>query len=212
MLAALMLGVGVGALAAANVGPIFLLCTRTAARFGWRPGAAIGTGAATVDVMYALLGALGAAALLEITGLRILLGLSGAVVIIIFGIRTLTSALRLRNGLELDREVFTPIHAFRTGLIATASNPITIVTWGAVFSSMATSAVIPNPMSAVLFVAGIGLGSLVVHIGIAAVAARAGRVATPRALMIVDVVAGSLVILLGLLLGVRTIADTRVSA
>ena len=94
MWGALLTGFGVGALAAANVGPIWLLCVRTSARYGWRPGAAIGVGAATVDLAYAVLGALGAAALLQFAPLRIGLGLLGAGVLMFLGARTLRDAFR----------------------------------------------------------------------------------------------------------------------
>jgi len=39
---ALVTGVGLGFLVAAEVGPIWLLCLRTSARHGFRPGAAVG--------------------------------------------------------------------------------------------------------------------------------------------------------------------------
>ena len=52
MVGALLAGLGIGLLVALQVGPIFLLCARTSARFGFRPGAAIGMGAATIDLVF----------------------------------------------------------------------------------------------------------------------------------------------------------------
>jgi threonine/homoserine/homoserine lactone efflux protein len=204
----LLTGLGIGALAAANVGPIWLLCVRTSARYGWRPGAAIGVGAATVDLAYAILGALGAAALLQLAPLRIGLGLVGAGVLVFLGARTLRDAWRIRVGAEDSSEVVEPRDALRTGVVATASNPLTILTWGAVFSGAAAADVAAGPVSAVAFVIGIGLGSLLLHVALAGVAASLGGRMGVTALRWTDAVSGLGLIGFGALLGVRTVQDS----
>ena len=209
MLSAFALGVGFGALAAANVGPIWLLCARTAARFGWRPGVAIGAGAAMVDVAYASLGALGAAALLEVTGLRLALGVLGALVVVYLGARTVLAGWRIRNGLELTAEVVHSKAALRTGIIATASNPLTILTWAAVFTSASVVHVGTGSPGMLAFVAGIGLGSLAVHTILALTMARVGLSLNQRALSAIDLCAGAMLVLLGFVLGARAIAEAR---
>ena len=158
MVGALLAGLGIGLLVALQVGPIFLLCARTSARFGFRPGAAIGMGAATVDLGYAVLGALGATALLQVTALRLGLGLIGAAVLVYLGARTLWDAWRVRDGGESDLEVISPSAAYRTALMATASNPLTILTWAAVFSGAAVSEIAGSPAKAAAFVVGTALG------------------------------------------------------
>ena len=207
MLPAALAGLGIGALTAANVGPIWLLCLRTSARFGWKPGIAIGTGAALVDFAYAVLGALGAAALLQVPALRIVLGLAGAVVLVMLGIRTLHAAYRIRLGAEDECEVVSPRAALRTGIIATASNPITILTWGAVFSGAAVAQVADSSASAWAFVAGIALGSWIVHAILATIGSRIGSRIGERGLRWTDIVSGSGLVLFGSALGVRTLYD-----
>jgi threonine/homoserine/homoserine lactone efflux protein len=207
MLPAALAGLGIGALTAANVGPIWLLCLRTSARFGWKPGIAIGTGAALVDFAYAVLGALGAAALLQVPALRISLGLAGAVVLVMLGIRTLHAAYRIRLGAEDEGEVVSPRAALRTGIIATASNPITILTWGAVFSGAAVAQVADTSASAWAFVAGIALGSWIVHAILATIGSRIGSRIGERGLRWTDIVSGSGLVLFGSALGVRTLYD-----
>lgn len=207
MLTALLTGLSIGALAAATVGPIWLLCVRTSARFGWRSGAAIGVGASLVDLGYAILGALGAAALLQFAPLRIGLGLIGAVVLMAIGARTLRDAFRVRMGAEDDAEVSRPRHALRTGLIATASNPLTILTWAAVFSGAAMANVAASPSTAMVFVVGIGLGSLAFHLALSCVAAAVGGRMSTAALKWTDAVSGLGLIGFGAVLGVRTVHD-----
>lgn len=207
MLGALLAGLGIGALAAANVGPIWLLCVRTSARFGWRSGAAIGLGASIVDFSYAVLGGLGAAALLQFAPLRIGLGLIGAAVLILIGARTLRDAFRVRMGAEDESEVLVPRHALRTGLIATASNPLTILTWAAVFSGAAVADVASGSASAAAFIVGIGLGSLGFHLGLSGIAAAVGGRVGTTALTWTDAVSGAGLIGFGTLIGVRTVRD-----
>lgn len=208
MLGALLTGMGIGILAAAQVGPIWLLCVRTSARFGWRPGAAIGVGAAGVDLAYAFLGALGAAALLQVAPLRIALGLIGGGVLVFLGVRTLRDAWRIRAGAEVEGEVVAPRQALRTGVIATASNPLTILTWGAVFSGAAVADVAAGPVAAIAFVIGIGLGSLVLHLALASGSALVGGRMGPSTLRWIDAVSGLGLIGFGSLITLRTLQDS----
>ena len=205
--AALVSGLLIGALAAANVGPIWLLCARTSARHGFGPGAGIGIAAAGVDFGYAILGALGAAALLQATALRLGLGLLGAAVLIWLGLRTLYAAWRIRLGGESDVEVLTFPAALRTGLVATASNPLTVLTWGAVFSGAAVADVAGTTAGAALFVLGIGLGSLAFHLGLATFFSLFGARLGQRGLAVVDVVAGLGLVAFGSVLAYRTVTD-----
>lgn len=207
MLSALLAGLGIGALAAANVGPIWLLCVRTSTRYGWRSGAAIGLGAATVDLGYAVLGALGAAALLQIDALRLAFGLLGAAVLAYLGLRTLRDAFRVRLGAEDPSEVIDPRRALRTGLVATASNPLTILTWGAVFSGAAVADLASGPASSLAFVLGIAAGSLAFHLLLAGVAGAVGSRMGTTALRWTDGISGAGLLGFGLLLGVRTVQD-----
>ncbi len=207
MFVAFWTGLLLGGFVAAQVGPVSLLCIRTATRSGFRAGAAIGMGAATVDLLYAVCGVAGAAALVQIEPIRIALGIAGAAVLAVMGWRTLRTAWRLRLGGESAAEVATPVNALRTGIIATASNPLTIVSWAAIFGAAATASLVATPQGAVALVAGVGLGSATWFLGLAAVAARVGSRLGPRALGLIDVVAGVGLLAFAALLGVRTLRD-----
>ena len=89
LLPSLTTGLGLGFLVAAQVGPIWLLCARTALRAGLPGGLAVGLGAAVVDTAYACLGVAGMARILELPGARRGLGLAGAAVLLFLGVRTL---------------------------------------------------------------------------------------------------------------------------
>jgi putative LysE/RhtB family amino acid efflux pump len=208
VIAAVVSGLGLGFLVAAQVGPIWLLCARTAARFGFWPGFAVGLGAAGVDLAYAVLGALGAAILLQATALRVGLGLVGAAVLLWLGGRTLHTAFRVRLGAETPDEVVAPGRAFRTAVVATASNPLTIVSWGAVFGGAAAAEVLTGAGTATAFVLAIGVGSMLFHLVLAAVMAVVGGRVGERGLRAVDAVSGIGLVGFGGLLAYRTVTDT----
>ena len=112
-----------------------------------------------VDALYAAAGAAGAASLLTIDPLRTTLSLIGAAVLLFIGVRTLRDAFRVRLGAEADYEVASPRRAFASrGGRRSASNPLTIASWAAVFAAASGVGAAGGPM---LLVAGVGVGSLV---------------------------------------------------
>jgi putative LysE/RhtB family amino acid efflux pump len=197
------LGFGLGFLVALQLGPMSLLLIRSTLRSGVAVGLAIGAGIAVVDAVYAALGAAGAAPLLTIGPLRLLLGAVGTAVLVWLAVRTLLSAVHVRAGLEAPEEVARPGRAFRTSLAATASNPLTIASWAGVFAAASTG----TDASAVPLVLGVGIGSATWVSLLACGVAVARRSVGPRFVVVVDVLAG-----LGLLgfagaLGWRTATD-----
>jgi putative LysE/RhtB family amino acid efflux pump len=202
VLAALLTGFGLGFLVAATVGPIWLLTVRTTMRFGFAAGAAVGGGAVTIDTTYAVLGVLGATALLHIGPLRVTLGVVGAVVLALLGARTLRSAFRVRLGGEANEEVGSPRRAYLTSVAATASNPATIASWAAIFSAASVAG-----LAAVPLVAGVGLGSATAFLVLVAAVSAARRRIGPRVVRAVDAASG--VGLLGFagVLGFRALHD-----
>jgi threonine/homoserine/homoserine lactone efflux protein len=198
-------GLLVGGLVAAQVGPVALLCIRTVLRGSVRSGAALGCGVALVDLAYAALGSAGAAQLLRITPLRVALGLAGAAVLLLFGVRTLSAAWRIRLGAEIPVEVGSPWRALRTGVVATSSNPLTIVSWAAVFSAASTAQLMQGSAATLALLAGTGLGSLGWHLVlVGAVGLLRGRM-TDRGLGLADTLTGAGLLGFGSLLGIRTL-------
>jgi putative LysE/RhtB family amino acid efflux pump len=202
------LGFGLGFVVAAAIGPISLLCIRTVLRGALGTGVAIGAGAAVVDALYALLGALGAGRLLEIDPLRLALGIVGATVLVALGARTLWSAFRVRLGGESDEEVATPARAFLTALAATASNPSTILSWAAVFAAASTASAVDGTAQTLLLCLGVGTGTLTwfttLSLTMAAIRTRVGD----RLLRLVDVGSGLGLLLFGGILGARAVRES----
>jgi putative LysE/RhtB family amino acid efflux pump len=205
---ALLAGLGAGFMVSMQLGPLSLFLIRSTLRGTLAIGLAIGAGIAIVDALYAAAGAAGAAPVLAIDSVRTVFGIVGAVVLVALGARTLWSAFRVRLGGEADSEVASPRRAFATSLAATASNPLTIASWAAVFAAASTAGIAESTNSAIVFVAGVGLGSMawvtILALGVAAARQRVG----PRLLKTLDAAAGTAIVGFGALLAWRTLHES----
>ena len=198
-------GFGLGFVVAAQIGPVSLLCVRAVLRGRLGTGLGISLGIAIVDGGYAALGVAGATQLLRLPQLRLALGLAGASVLLTIGARTLWSAFRIRSGLETAEETMSPARAVRTAVIATASNPLTILSWAAIFAAASTARVAHTTPAAAALVIAIGCGSFTWYALLSTAAAIARRRVGPRALRVADALSGLGVMGFGELLGWRTL-------
>ncbi len=203
---AVLVGFGLGFVVAVQLGPMSLFLIRSTLRRGWAVGLAIGAGIAVIDGVYATLGAAGAVPLLTVGPLRVVLGLVGAAVLCVLGVRTLWSAFRVRTGAELDIEVAGPRRAFLTSLAGTASNPATIASWAAIFAA-ASAGTGRSAGAAALLVAGVALGSASWVTTLATGVAIARRAAGPRAIRVADSIAGLGLLGFGGALAYRSVHD-----
>jgi putative LysE/RhtB family amino acid efflux pump len=198
-------GFGLGFFVALQLGPLSLYLIRSTLRNGWEVGLAIAAGIAVIDLAYAALGAAGAAPLLAIGNLDVILGLLGASVLVLLGARTLWSAFRIPLGEAA--EAVSPKRGFLTALSATASNPMTIASWAAIFSAASASGAAGSAPNAVLLIAGVGVGSLTWDLALASGTALAGRAAGERLLRVVDLVAGVGLICFGAILAFSVLSN-----
>jgi putative LysE/RhtB family amino acid efflux pump len=97
-----------------------------------------------------------------------------------------------------------PGRAFRTSLAATASNPLTIVSWAGVFAAASTG----TGSTPVVLVLGVGLGSATWVCLLACGVAAARRSVGPRVVTAVDVLAGIGLLWFAGALGWRTVSDS----
>jgi threonine/homoserine/homoserine lactone efflux protein len=209
-MSALVVGFGLGFFVGAQPGPVSLLCIRSVLRGALAGGIAIGAGAALIDLLYASLGLAGAASLLEVEELRVAFGLVGAGVLAYIGCRTLWSAFRVRLGGESEEEVASPRRAFATAVAATASNPLTIATWAAIFTAAGAAAVADaaaSPGGAGLMLGGVALGTLTAFTALSLLVSLVRGRFGPRLMATVDVVAGAGLLGFAGLLGRRAVDD-----
>jgi putative LysE/RhtB family amino acid efflux pump len=198
-------GFGLGFFVALQLGPLSLYLIRSTLRNGWEVGLAIAAGIAVIDLAYAAFGAAGAAPLLAIGPLDVILGLVGASVLVLLGARTLRSAFRIRLGEGADP--VSPKRGFLTALSATSSNPLTIASWAAIFSAASAAGAAETFGGAALLIVGVGLGSLTWDVTLATGTALIGRAAGERLLRVVDLVAGVGLIGFGVVLAYSVLSN-----
>jgi threonine/homoserine/homoserine lactone efflux protein len=151
-------GLIIGFTIAAAVGPISLLTIRRTLAHGQLYGLVSGLGVAAADATYAAVAAFGLTALTDllVSG-RVLLGLVGGTIIILLGIRTFRS-----RPAEVARDTAKPglAAAFVSIYVLTMTNPLTILSFAAVFAGLGLVAGASFADAAVL-VLGVGAGSVV---------------------------------------------------
>lgn len=194
----------IGLAIAAPVGPVGLLCIERTLRQGPAVGLVTGLGAASADAVYATLGAAGLGGLIGLlTRLATPLSLAGCVLLAWLGVATLRraqshEAARLPDSHSLLR-------AYGSALLLTLSNPMTILSFIAIFAGLA-GARQPGLADAAWMVAGIFCGSvlwwLLLAYGGGRVLARLG----PRGRQRVDQLCGVLLLGFAVLLAWRALA------
>jgi threonine/homoserine/homoserine lactone efflux protein len=83
---AALVGFGLGFLVAVQIGPMSLFLIRSTLRRGLTIGLSIGAGIALTDALYASLGVAGAAPLVSVEPVRIVLGIVGGAVLLVAGV------------------------------------------------------------------------------------------------------------------------------
>ncbi len=199
-------GFAAGFLIAAQVGPIWLLCFRNGIRYGFAEAFGIGLGAAIIDTVYCVLGALGAAVLLSSHSTQRAISILGALIISWIGIKTIISHRTMNDeGLDEKAPLKAPTFgsALRLSLLATASNPLTIISWVALLS--AAGSFIDTTRGKIGFALGVGGGSFLFFISLSLVASYLGRRLSAMWVRRIDQISAYLFLIFALALMYRAI-------
>lgn len=168
-------GLVIGFSIAAPVGPIGVLCIRRSLAEGRQVGLATGLGAATADAAYGCIAAFGLTAVSSfLVGHRSWLGFLGGLFLCCLGVRIFISSPASRvaeiRGCGL-------LSAYLSTLFLTLTNPMTILSFVAVFAGFGLGAS-PDYLAAGLLVAGVFIGSalwwLLLSSGVALFQSRVG--------------------------------------
>ncbi|WP_198173388.1 LysE family transporter [Cupriavidus sp. USMAA2-4] len=166
----------IGLSIAAPVGPIGLLCIQRTLEQGPRAGLAAGLGAASADALYGALGAWGVSALIALlSGARVALGLGGALFLLWLAWGT------WRGGAGAGGAVARPGRGRPLGIFAatfalTLANPATILSFVAIFSTLAAAVGAASPA---WMVAGVFAGSAAWWLVLVACVARLRHAVSP---------------------------------
>ncbi|NDV13841.1 LysE family translocator [Crenobacter caeni] len=125
----------VGLSVAAPLGPIGLLCMQRSLESGARRGFVSGLGAASADMLYALLGALGAGALVRVfVGWENWLAAAGAAFMLWLALGMLRAPSTVKAAGARDGGGL--LAAYTSVLALTATNPLTVSSFIAIFATL----------------------------------------------------------------------------
>jgi len=146
----------IGLSIAAPVGPIGLLCIQRTLDHGTRVGLATGMGAAVADALYGAIGAFGVTAVIALlTEARPMLAVGGALFLLWLAWSAWqASETRQAAAVQGGAKGW---HAFGGTFLLTMSNPATILSFIAVFSSLAAG--MTTTVSPAWMIAGVFIGS-----------------------------------------------------
>jgi threonine/homoserine/homoserine lactone efflux protein len=152
----LLKGLVIGFCIAAPVGPIGVLCIRRSLAEGMAIGFATGLGAATADAAYGGVAAFGLTAISDfLVGQKFWLALIGGIFLLYLGVQTFISKPAEQPANVQGRGL---AGAYVSTFVLTLTNPMTILSFVAVFAGIGFGAV-GNYVDATILVLGVFLGS-----------------------------------------------------
>lgn len=151
-------GILIGLAIAVPVGPVNLLCIRRTIAQGWALGFASGCGAALADTFYGAVAAFGISFVSSfLLDHQLALRLGGGVALCALGIRSLRHVPVLAPAAVRASGL---AGAFLSALLLTLSNPLVLLTIGAVFAAVGLADQELDRPAAALVVAGVLSGSM----------------------------------------------------
>jgi threonine/homoserine/homoserine lactone efflux protein len=197
-------GLMIGLSIAAPLGPIGILCMNRTLAEGPRMGFICGLGAATADALYALAGTVALSAIAQwIIADRVELRIVGGVFLVYLGARTF-----MRPGAVLPATGKLPAllppgwhAAFMSTFLLTLANPITMLSFAAVFAGLGVTSVgvlRGADVAAAALVAGVFLGSALWWLFLSTFIGRLRHFIGVRTLMLINRLSGTVLTAFGL--------------
>jgi threonine/homoserine/homoserine lactone efflux protein len=195
-------GAVLGFTIAATVGPITMLTIRRTLAYGWAIGFASGLGVVTVDTTYGAVAAFGITAISDVlVAISRPLALVGGLFLIYLGIKTMRSQpVDPRGADPAGRPSVFSAYASIVGL--TFTNPLTILSFAALFVSFGVHG---SASDAMLVVIGVACGSLLWWIILTTTLAVIRHRLSLRTLRAANILSGAVITLFGVLALVKGI-------
>lgn len=145
------------------VGPIGLLCIRNTLALGFLGGLFSGLGAAVADALFGCIASFGVATIIAlIEKYHLWVHTIGALVLMAIGVHIVRTAKKSTSHISIDstQAVQGLTYAFFSTFLLTLVNPLTILSYAAVYASLSPDVVqMPTCTSALLMASGIFVGS-----------------------------------------------------
>jgi threonine/homoserine/homoserine lactone efflux protein len=144
-------GLGFGLVLQISVGPVCIAVLHRGIDQGFRHAFAMSWGAALVDALYIALSVAGISVLLQLQPARIIIGLEGAILLLLFGLHYLRAP---AGNNRIRQRSDSPLRSFAYGVALTLTNPLTILFWAGVLGAMMSTHTFGEPWGVCYFAAG----------------------------------------------------------
>lgn len=196
-------GVIMGMLIAAPVGPVNVLCIQRAIERGFWGGIAAGIGSVTGDALIALCAGLGVGSISGVVEThRAVIQIIGGLALVAFGLRLYVSAPRLKMAAEDEPPARLKdfVWDIPQTFFLTITNPGAVLGLFAVFSGVSTFVEVHSTIDVLLLVAAIVSGSMLWWVTLSNLIGRYRHHIDLRALTLVNRIAGLLLAIFGAVL------------
>ncbi len=151
-------GLLIGLSIAAAVGPMSILCIQRTLQKGQRYGLISGLGVATADGLYACIAAFGLTAIATfLVSQSFWIRLVGGLFLLYLGIKTLATRPPEQREREAKAQNF--VSAYLSTFLLTLTNPLTILSFVAIFAGVGVGSAGKSYLSALIIVLGVFIGS-----------------------------------------------------
>lgn len=197
----LLRGLLIGLSVAATIGPMSVLCIQRTLRRGFLYGLISGMGIATADGLYGCIAGFGLTVIAAFlvsqqTWIRII----GGLFLLYLGVKTLLSKPAERATIDAKvTTVTTFAGAYLSTFLLTLTNPLTILSFAAIFAAIGVGSQGNNPLAALLVVSGVFLGSAIWWCLLTGSISWLRSKFTPRWLLWINRASGCIILLFGLL-------------
>ncbi|GAC1398922.1 MAG: LysE family transporter [Ktedonobacteraceae bacterium] len=194
-------GLLIGLSIAAAVGPMSILCIQRTIHKGQHYGLISGLGIATADALYGCIAAFGLTFISHfLVSQQLWIRLVGGLFLVYLGIRTLLSKPTERAAVT-KADGF--VGAYVSTLLLTLTNPLTILSFVAIFAGIGVGSASKNYGSATVVVLGVFVGSVLWWCFLTSIVSFLRRRFTPLWLLWINRVSGGIILLFGIAALVR---------
>jgi threonine/homoserine/homoserine lactone efflux protein len=172
-------GLGFGLILQISVGPVCIAVLHRGLSRGFRHAWAMSWGAALVDTLYITLSVLGVSALMQFEPARLAVGIAGALLLVVFGLRYLRAPAEA-GAARAAGDGGSVLGSFSFGVGLTLTNPLTILFWAGVLGATMSTRTFAGQNGVVLFAAGCIAATLLFLTAVSLAGHALERVLTPR--------------------------------
>jgi threonine/homoserine/homoserine lactone efflux protein len=181
----------------ASIGPIGLLCINRTLKHGFWAGTITGVGVSVADAIYGCIAGFGLTFISDfLISHQLIIRLIGGLFLCYLGLKIFFKA-KTPGVIKEGKKTY--IGDFLSAFILTLTNPMTIITFIAVFASMGIGSVYTGYNHAVIVIAGIFFGSLLWYLILSSLVSLAHKRINAEIMRWINIISGVIIIIFGIL-------------